>query len=69
MNNATNALLALPNVTTNQSGTYDVVITNSLGSAASSNAVLTILPPSVLLNGGFETGDFTDWTDSGNVGA
>jgi hypothetical protein len=41
--NATNATLVLANLTTNQTGTYDVLITNSLGSATSSNALLTVL--------------------------
>jgi hypothetical protein len=41
--NATNATLTINNVQTNNAGTYDVVVTNSLGSLTSSNAVLTVL--------------------------
>jgi uncharacterized repeat protein (TIGR03803 family) len=42
--------LTLPSVTTNQSAAYSVVISNSLGVAVSSNAVLTVLAgnPSLL---------------------
>jgi hypothetical protein len=63
--NATNATLALSNLTTNQAGLYSVSVSNSLGSAASSNALLTVL---LLLvqNGSFELGSFADWTASGN---
>jgi len=41
--NATNATLALSNLTTNQAGFCRVSISNSLGFAVSSNALLTIL--------------------------
>ncbi len=40
--NATNATLSLSNVTTNQAGSYTVVITNRSGSITSSVAVLTV---------------------------
>ena len=40
--NATNAVLTLTGVTTNQAGTYLVTVTNAAGSAVSSNAVLTV---------------------------
>ncbi|MBI5773281.1 MAG: M36 family metallopeptidase, partial [Verrucomicrobia bacterium] len=39
---ATNAALNLFNVTTNHAGLYAVVVTNAVGSAASSNAVLAV---------------------------
>lgn len=42
---ATNAWLLLSNVTSAQAGTYYVLVTNAAGSALSSNAVLTVLPP------------------------
>jgi hypothetical protein len=44
---ATNSSLSLPSVTTNQAGTYSVVVTNSFGSVTSQVAVLTVLglPP------------------------
>jgi hypothetical protein len=44
---ATGATLALSSVTTNQAGTYSVVVTNLAGSVTSSNAALTVIPPSV----------------------
>src|SRR5665213_2901966 len=40
---ATNATLTLTDVQTNQTGSYSVVVTNSAGSTASSNAVLTVV--------------------------
>ena len=41
---ATNATLTLGNVQTTNSGTYDVVVTNSVGLATSDAAVLTVTP-------------------------
>jgi alpha-tubulin suppressor-like RCC1 family protein len=41
---ATNALLGLSGVTTNQSGNYSVIVSNSVGSTLSSNALLTVVP-------------------------
>ncbi len=43
LNGATNATLTLANLTSSQAGTYDAVVSNSLGSATSSNALLTVL--------------------------
>jgi len=45
---ATNFVLALTDVQLDQSGDYTVVITNIFGSAASSNAALTVLAPPVI---------------------
>ena len=42
---ATNLILALTNVQTNNAGTYDLVATNEYGTAVSSNAVLTVVIP------------------------
>ena len=44
---ATNALLSLPAVQTNQAGNYSFIASNSLGAVTSSNAVLTVIqqPP------------------------
>ena len=39
---ATNATLALPNLTAGQIGAYGVLVSNTLGSATSSNAPLTV---------------------------
>jgi hypothetical protein len=46
---ATNSSLTLLNVQTNQAGEYSVQVSNTLGSAVSSNAVLTVnaYPPSI----------------------
>jgi len=63
--NATNATLTVSNLTVNQAGSYKVVVTNSLGSATSSNALLTALTV-LLQNGGFELGSFADWNTAGN---
>ena len=48
--NATNATLLLPNVYTNNAGSYRVVVTNSVGSVTSVAAMLTVTnpPPSSL---------------------
>jgi hypothetical protein len=65
--NATNSALALTNVNTNQGGFYTVTVSNANGSVTSSPAGLTVLPSSIVQNGGFETGAFTDWTLTGNT--
>jgi DNA-binding beta-propeller fold protein YncE len=44
MSGATNAAFTLTNVSLSDSATYSVLVTNSLGSVLSSNAVLTVLP-------------------------
>jgi len=43
---ATNTLLTLSDVTTNNNGVYAVTVANPSGSITSSNAVLAVLPPS-----------------------
>ncbi len=52
---ATASNYALPNLQTSNAGTYSVVVTNTAGTATSSNAVLTVLVPTadiaVLCNG------------------
>ncbi len=58
---ATNAALAFTNTTFFQAGTYTLTASNSLGSVSSSNFVLTVKFPPLLVNGSFETGDFTGW--------
>ena len=58
--NATNAIYAIPPVGTNNAGNYSVVITNSLGSATSSNAALTVvLSPKSQANYASSTATFT----------
>jgi hypothetical protein len=48
---ATNAILILNNVQTNNAGNYYVVVTNMAGSVTSSNAVLTVLVPPSAISG------------------
>jgi len=52
---ATASNYALPNLQTSNAGTYSVVVTNTAGTATSSNAILTVLVPTadvaVLCNG------------------
>ena len=53
---ATTATLSLVNVQAGDAGNYDVVVTNSLGSVASSAAALTVAaPPSILSQPGTYT--------------
>ncbi len=42
---ATSTNLTLSSVTTNNSGTYTVVVTNSVGTVTSAKSVLTVIPP------------------------
>ncbi len=65
---ATTATLVLPNVTVLNSGSYDVVVSNGVGSPATSNAVsvLAVAPPSVLnFAGGTYTQDFDTLPSTG----
>jgi len=50
LSGATNAIFYLPVAHTNDSGSYSVVITNALGSAVSSNTLVTVVtrPPIIL---------------------
>lgn len=56
----TNATLTLPGVAPSSAGTYSVVVSNNLGTAASSNAVLIVqtLAPLRLEHPHFENGSF-----------
>lgn len=73
--NATNSLLPLPNLQSNQVGFYSVTITNIYGYAISSDALLSIpgVPPSFLPQGLIAyypfNGNANDATGNGNDGA
>lgn len=59
---ATNSSLSLTGVTTNDAGRYDVVVTNAVGTATSTPAVLQVLPygaPSIRMNGQLAVGSFS----------
>ncbi|MGD0412956.1 MAG: choice-of-anchor tandem repeat GloVer-containing protein, partial [Verrucomicrobiota bacterium] len=62
--------LTLNGVSSASIGTYTVVVSNSLGAAASTGAVLTVTVAAPgaasVQNGGFETGSFSSWNESGN---
>jgi hypothetical protein len=56
IDNATNAVLIVPNVSSNNVGAYQVVVSNPLGSATSTNAFLTVTTNATLPNlGGLVT--------------
>ncbi len=55
LSGATNASLSLTNVTGADAGNYSVIVTNLSGMVASSNAVLTVLPPPSLVQAGSVT--------------
>jgi hypothetical protein len=66
----TNSLTVF-NLSTTNAGQYSVIITNAYGSVTSSVVTLTALTQAgqqLVQNGGFETGDFTGWSASGNTG-
>ena len=56
------------NVQLSDSGSqFSCLVSNAYGTATSSNALLVVVPPVLDSNGGFETGDFSFWTMSGNL--
>ncbi|MEO7300301.1 MAG: immunoglobulin domain-containing protein [Verrucomicrobiota bacterium] len=60
---ATNASLVLTNLQTNNAGNYSVLVTNNFGSAASSNALLTVINTSSPIFEDFEPDIHTiQWT-------
>lgn len=62
LSGATDATLALSNVTTNQAGTYSLVVTNNSGSATSSPVTLTVYPlQTVVFADNFDTNSAAQW--------
>jgi hypothetical protein len=62
--NSTN--LSISNVQLTNTGSYSVIVSNLCGSVTSADATL-IVCPNLVSNGGFEAGDFTSWTLSGDT--
>ncbi len=64
---ATNGIIS-GTPTTNGTFNFTVGVTDATNSTASLALTLTVIATNnLLLNGGFETGDFTDWTLSGDI--
>jgi hypothetical protein len=65
---ATNSFYTTNNVQQSDSGAlFSCLVSNAFGTTLSSNAVLTVTPPTLVQNGGFEAGSFTNWTQSGST--
>ena len=64
---ATNGLIS-GTLTTKGIFNFTVKVTDATNSTAMQPLTLTVLAPNLVLNGGFETGDFTGWTVSGSNG-
>jgi hypothetical protein len=63
--------LTLGPVSATNSGTYTVIVSNSLKTVTSAGAVIAVYALAdmeAIQNGGFETGDFSFWNSSGNSG-
>jgi len=63
--NQTNYTFPNPQLT-DSGGRFSCIVSNSYGTATSQVATLTV-SASLVLNGDFETGNFTDWSESGNI--
>lgn len=58
---ATNRILTLTNLTLEDTGGYYARVENAFGVAATSVAIITVKEAPALVNGGFETGNFSGW--------
>jgi hypothetical protein len=65
---ATDMSYSRSNVQSGDAGYYDVLVTNSFGSAVSSNALLTIVTRPVLLNAGLSSNGLFGFVLSGDAG-
>jgi hypothetical protein len=62
--------LTISTVSAASAGTYSVVVSNAYGTAAAAGAVLDVEQvggTQLVQNGGFETGDFSDWSTAGDM--
>jgi hypothetical protein len=67
---AINASLMLPAVTTDQSGVYSVIVSNTLGNVTSQDATLTVVPPVeiyVWQDSPSPTPPYTNWATAAHV--
>ena len=67
---STTGTLTVSSAAVADAGVYSVIVSNFLGAVSSSGADLTVYSiggGQVIQNGGFETGDFSGWTQSGNT--
>jgi subtilase family serine protease len=62
--NATNSVLSIIKAQATNTGSYSVIVGNLFGSVTSAVVTLTVYG-NLVLNGGFETGNFTSWSLSG----
>lgn len=64
-------ILTISNFQQTNSGTYRVIVSNASATVTSAPAVLTAYSsptgPNLIQNGGFELGNFDDWTTSGDT--
>jgi hypothetical protein len=67
---ATNSTLTINDVPlADYDSRFSCLVSNAFGTNLSSNATLVVTLPSLVQNGGFETGSFADWTTGGNFEA